>query len=358
MRILVCNWKDLAHPRAGGAEVWNDGVTRAWVEAGHEVTLAASAFAGRPAREWRHGVEIVRGGDYRVGVHRHARRLYESRDGRFDLVVDGINTRPFGAPRWARDSEVVAFIHQVAREVWFHETPLPVALLGRYVLEPRWLRAYATTPMFTVSASTAASVREYGVPDARVIPMGGDLAPRAVAVEKDAIPTFVFVGRLCSMKQPRDAIQAFRLVQRRVPAARLWVIGTGPDERRLRRLAGDGVEVLGRVSATERDDRIARARALLATSVREGWGMVVSEAAALGTTTIAYAVPGLVDSVAATGGVTVPARPEALAEVMTRYALQPLAALPEPTGTGTVPWSEVAAQLLDEGVSHRVARVA
>jgi glycosyltransferase involved in cell wall biosynthesis len=345
MRILVCNWKDAAHPRAGGAEVWTHGVARAWVDAGHDVTLATSAVPDHAAREWVDGVEVVRGGDFRMGVHGHARQVYESRGGRFDLVLDEINTRPFGAPRWARRSEVVAFIHQVAREVWFHETPLPVALAGRFVFEPRWLRGYANVTTFTESDSSAASLRAYGLDGVSVLPMGSDLVlqpPR----EKRAVPTFAFVGRLAAMKRPMDAVRAARMLQQTRPDARLLIVGSGPHARRLARVAGDGVELLGTLSRDERDDVLARSHALLATSVREGWGLVVSEAAAVRTPTIAYAAPGLVDSVRATGGIVVPAKPRALATAMARLAADPGAA-PCPSTTGTVPWSEVAAALLE-----------
>jgi glycosyltransferase involved in cell wall biosynthesis len=147
------------------------------------------------------------------------------------------------------------------------------------------------------------------------------------------------------MKRPNHAIDAFRLVQRAVPGARLWIIGTGPDERRVRRRAGDGVEVLGAVSREERDERMARAHALVATSVREGWGLVVSEAAAVGTPAIGYRVPGLVDSIGATGGVLVAPNVGALAAAMHRIALDPATA-PRPTGPGTVSFTEVARALL------------
>ncbi len=67
-----------------------------------------------------------RGG--RLGVYRAARRFWSS-DGRgaFDVVVDEINTRPFLTPRWVRDTPIVALIHQLAREIWFDETPFPVS---------------------------------------------------------------------------------------------------------------------------------------------------------------------------------------------------------------------------------------
>jgi glycosyltransferase involved in cell wall biosynthesis len=348
VRILICNWKDLAHPRAGGAEVWTHGVASAWAAEGHEVTLACSSAPGLAPLDERDGVEIVRGGDYRWSVGAHARHVYAGYDGKFDVVIDEINTRPFFAPRWATNSRVVPVMHQVAREVWFRETPLPVAVMGRFVLEPAWLRAYRGLRVGATSASTAESLASYGITETFVVPMGSDLpAEPAAAAAKAAAPTFVFVGRMCRMKRPMDAINAFRIVQLDVPHARLLMIGTGPDESYVRRHAGAGVEMLGYVPAAERDDLVRTAHALVATSVREGWGLVVSEAAALGTGTIAYRVPGLIDSVTATGGVLVDPKIAALARAMTGVALDPSSA-PVPTAVGTEFFSQTAARLLAE----------
>jgi glycosyltransferase involved in cell wall biosynthesis len=346
MRILICNWKDLGHPRAGGAEVWTDGIARAWVNAGHAVTLACSRATGQPAHEERGGVTITRGGDYRFGVHAHVRSVYERASRDFDVVLDEINTRPFGAPRWAGRSKVIAFVHQVAREVWFRETAWPVALAGRFVLEPAWLRGYRRVPVYTPSVSTATSLHRYGLSHACALPQGSARPEISVdPVVKESSPTFVFVGRLCAMKRPLHAMAAFRRVQRVLPEARLWIMGRGPQEDRVRRHLGPGMELLGAVSAAERDERMSRAHALLATSVREGWGLVVSEAAALGTFTIGYSVPGLVDSIPATGGVLVPPTPRALGAAMLDVARAPALA-PRPSSTGTVPFDEVASRLL------------
>ena len=176
MRILLCNWKDLEHPRAGGAEVWTHGIAAAWVADGHQVTLACAAAPGRAPVDARDGVAIVRGGAAallealedrfhrfhffqvnRLSVGAHARHVYEAHDRKFDLVFDEINTRPFFAPRWATESGVVAFIHQIAREVWFREAPLPVAIAGRNLVEPKWLRGYRDVCLGALSASTAES---------------------------------------------------------------------------------------------------------------------------------------------------------------------------------------------------------
>jgi hypothetical protein len=61
-RLLVCNWKDLRHPHAGGAEVYTHEITRRWAATGHDVTLFCAAVAGAPATEVLDGVRVVRRG--------------------------------------------------------------------------------------------------------------------------------------------------------------------------------------------------------------------------------------------------------------------------------------------------------
>ena len=348
MRVLFLNWKDLAHPAAGGAEVFTEAVARELVRRGHDVTLFAAHVDGEPAREVVEGVEIVRDGS-RFGVYRAARRFW-SREGRgpFDVVIDEINTRPFLAPRWIDDTPVVALIHQLAREIWFSEMPFPVSYLGRYVLEPWWLRTYRRIPAMTVSESSADSLRRlHGWQDVSVIPEGStphDIPP----VPKEEHPTVVFLGRLVAMKRPEHAIAAVRQLRESLPDARLWVIGDGPLEV----AAEEGVVFLGRLERAELLERLARAHVLVATSIREGWGLNVSEAAACGTPTIGYAVPGLVDSITASGGALVDPTPEALADGLRKFFAGELRLEPQ---LSTVPWPEVAVaverRLRDIGVS-------
>lgn len=349
MRVLILNWKDLAHPAAGGAEVFTEQVARSLVARGHAVTLFAAAVEGRPDREVVQGVEVVRRGG-RIGVYRAARRFWSQQPrGSYDVVVDEINTRPFLTPRWIRDTPIVALIHQLAREIWFYETPFPVSLFGRYLLEPWWMRAYRDVPSLTVSASSAESLaRHHRWRDITVVPEGSTLNPEPT-VEKVQDPTVVFLGRLVAMKRPGDAIEAFRLLTGRFPSAQLWMIGDGPLAARLRQTASNSVLFLGRLGDQELLNRLAGAHVLVATSIREGWGLNVSEAAACGTPSIGYAVPGLVDSLRASGGALVDPTPEALGRALVDFFSGSLILEPR---VSTVPWTEVA-----DAVEHRLEQV-
>ena len=172
LRILAYNWRDLAHPRAGGAEVYLQSVAHEWVRCGHAVTIFCASVDDRPARELADGVEIIRRGG-RLGVYREARRYWRREgDGQYDLVVDCVNTRPFLCPRFVGNVPIVAVVHQVAREIWRYETPWPISVLGRYLLEPAWLRAYRDVPVVTVSESSRESLAEYGLRRVTVVPEG------------------------------------------------------------------------------------------------------------------------------------------------------------------------------------------
>jgi glycosyltransferase involved in cell wall biosynthesis len=342
VRILILNWKDLAHPLAGGAEVFTEELARALVARGHAVTLFASAVAGAPERQTVHGVEIVRRGS-RLGVYRAARRFWAGqRQGAWDVVVDEINTRPFLTPRWIRDAPVVALIHQLAREIWFYETRFPLSVVGRFLLEPRWLRVYRDVPALTVSRSSADSLaRHHGWRNVAVIPEGSTPHP-VPDVPKEPEPTVVFLGRLVAMKQPEHAVQAFATLAASLPEARLWIMGDGPLLERLRGEAPPNVSFLGHVSREELQERLARAHVLVATSVREGWGLNVSEAAACGTPSIGYAVPGLVDSIGASGGALVEPSSTALGAALLDFFA---GRLPLEPRISTLPWPDVAASV-------------
>jgi hypothetical protein len=78
LRILIYNWRDLTHPKAGGAEVYTDAMARAFVNRGCEVTLFSSAVTGQPGDEVTEGgYRIVRRGG-KVGVYEGARRFWGS----------------------------------------------------------------------------------------------------------------------------------------------------------------------------------------------------------------------------------------------------------------------------------------
>lgn len=303
MNVLFLNWRDPEHPRAGGAEYLTHGIARRLVERGHRATWFAGAFPGGAPERELNGVRIVRQGSAAT-VRMHAMRRYASL-GDFDVVVDEINTLPFFAPLYAR-KPVVTLICQLAREVWFFEAPWPIAIAG-YLAEPAYLQVYRRCPVLTISESSAHSIRHIGLRGSiDVMPMAIDqyeaAAPLPLAARENAI---VMVGRVTKSKRIDHVIRALAETREGpLSSTRLIVVGGG-DERvksELQRLAislGVAARVHWEGYADEETKRriLHTARAIVMTSAREGWGLVVSEANLAGTPAVVYDIPGTRDSV-------------------------------------------------------------
>jgi len=238
------------------------------------------------------------GGKY--SVYKRAKEYYEKYFSRenYDVVIDEINTKPFLTPKFISNGElVVALIHQLAREYWFYETPFPINYLGYYYLENRWLKNYTDIPTLTVSESTKQDLANLGFKRIFEVPEGLNFKPLDQVSTKETYPVIAYVGRLKRAKRPDHAVKAFKLVKARIPEAELWVLGEGPLKAELERMSCDGVRFLGILSNVERRQMIERAWVLINPSVREGWGLNVIEANALGTPCVAYDVGGLRDSI-------------------------------------------------------------
>jgi glycosyltransferase involved in cell wall biosynthesis len=92
-------------------------------------------------------------------------------------------------------------------------------------------------------------------------------------------------------------------------------------EDRLRDRLPPGAEMLGYLPRRDLYERMARAHCLLVTSVREGWGMVITEANSVGTPAVGYDVPGVRDAIrnGETGLLAAPASPVTLADLSVRF---------------------------------------
>jgi glycosyltransferase involved in cell wall biosynthesis len=279
----------------GGAEIFTHEVAKRWVEAGHEVTLFTSKFTGCKKEEISDGVRIVRdGGKYSVywRAKDHYKKYFSNES--FDVVIDEINTRPFQTLRFVNNGEkIIALIHQLAREYWFYEMPFPVSYIGYYYLEKRWLSNYVEIPTVTVSESTRQDLTNWGFKEVFVVPEGLNFEPLVDVPEKESHPVIVYVGRLKRAKRPDHAIKAFQIVKEKIPNAELWIVGNGYFRRDLEKIGVNGVKFFSGLSNKMRREWVKKAWLLVNPSVREGFGLNIVEANALGTPCIAYDVAGL-----------------------------------------------------------------
>ena len=154
---------------------------------------------------------------------------------------------------------------------------------------------------------------------------GGPLEPRALGGDRE--PLVVFAGRHIPEKRAHLVPGAVAAARERLPGLRGLVLGDGPERPRVLEAAvtaGGLVDAPGFVSPEKVTQALARALCVLLPSQREGYGLVVVEAAALGTPTVTTAEPDnaaveLIEE-GVNGFVAPGASPDALAEQIVRVA--------------------------------------
>jgi glycosyltransferase involved in cell wall biosynthesis len=303
--LLAVNFRDPAHPEAGGAELHLEHVLLEAMRRGWRVTWLASGFPGGAPDGEHRGMRVVRRGtwwNFNAVLPGVLAREFASPAP--DLVVEDINKVPCFTPLWTKAPVGVVIPHLFGTTA-FREANAAVA---SYVvsLEALIPRVYRRSPFVVISESTRDDLIARGVPRERitVVHCGLDHATYLPdpAVPKAAQPTLLFVGRLRRYKGLDWVMRVFPRVRERVPAARLAVIGDGPADAELRATArrlgvADAVEFLGFLPRAEKVRRMQSAWAVLQPSPKEGWGLTVVEAGACGTAVVAADSPGLRDSV-------------------------------------------------------------
>jgi glycosyltransferase involved in cell wall biosynthesis len=319
MRFLMLNWRDPRNPRSGGAERVSQAYLGALLARGHEVWWYANDFPGCAREETVHGIRIARGGGKGTSIFK-AIRWYR-RQAPFDLVIDQHHGIPWYAPWWA-GTNCIAYIHEVLGPVWNAFYNWPLNSIGQS--QERWTHwLYRAVPFWTPSESTKKVLRGHGVREVKVFPNGTDAAPLAELETKPLLPPvrLITVARLAPNKRVEHALQAARILLQRGVQAHLTIVGTGEVEAQLRQTASQPdlakcVTFTGQLAEEAKDAELRRAHLLVHTSVREGWGLNVIEANALGTPAVVYPVGGLVDSTlhGQTGIVTSEETPDAVAD--------------------------------------------
>jgi glycosyltransferase involved in cell wall biosynthesis len=106
---------------------------------------------------------------------------------------------------------------------------------------------------------------------------------------------YLSVGRLDHLKRLDLLIHACNALKRRI-----LIVGTGPDEKRLKKIGGSTIEFLGRVSDEELGRLYSRCRAFLFAS-DEDFGIAPVEAQSYGRPVIAYGYGGSLETVLDSG---------------------------------------------------------
>jgi len=302
-RILLLNERDLRHPRSGGAETHVFEIMSRLVARGYAVTQLAAGFAGGAPLEKIDGVEVRRLGSlaryYPAAATTCAR---ETRRGDFDVVVECLNKFPFFSPLYSA-VPVLALCHHLFGETAFQQVAWPIAA-AVFCAEKLLPFAYRQQRFITISESSRSDLVRRGIARERIdVSLPGirrpQLRPRPL---RERPPRIVYVGRLERYKRVDVMLRAASQLVARYPELEIAVIGRGADRERIERLTHElglasRTRFLGFLDDDERDRWLADSRVCVCASEKEGWGLTVIEANAVGTPVVASDAPGLRDSV-------------------------------------------------------------
>ncbi len=302
-RVDVVAWRDLEDAEAGGSELHAHEILVRWADAGVDVRLWTSRVDGKAREIHRDGYTVNRrAGRYAV-FPRTAVAGIRKKIGTGDGLVEIWNGMPFFSPLWSRCPRIV-FLHHVHAEMWNMVLSPSLARVG-YAIEHRVAPPfYRRSQIVTLSDSARDDLihrLHFSPQRVTVVPPGID--PRfSPGIGPDPEPLVVAVGRLVPVKRFDRFVEGMLTLKKSQPRLRAMIVGEGYERPALEELiahadAGEWFSLPGRLSDADLLDVYRRAWVVSSTSVREGWGMTLTEAAACGTPAVATRIAGHEDAV-------------------------------------------------------------
>ena len=315
--ILALSWRDITSPKAGGAEVHTHEMLSRADKHEYKIYHFATRSKGQAAHEEIDGITYVRYGNV-FTVIPAAMRYYRKHQKKIDFVIDQCNTHRFFTPLWVEPRKRIFYIHQLTKEIWDYSAKFPLSKIGK-ALEESFLRLNRHDPVITVSESTRDELVERGYDKNKIAIIHNGVSFKPWEADrwrpKEKSPTFIYAGRYSPYKGIDMAVKALIRIKKKYPDAKLWIIGKKDQKYVDKNLypicesnnlawedaendnpTGDIVS-WGYVSEEKKLELLSRSWALLFPSIREGWGIPVTEAGCVGTPSIVFDSPGIREAV-------------------------------------------------------------
>ena len=301
LRVLFLNWRDPAHPQAGGAERFLHEIGLRLLRYGHEVEWLTASFPGAAKHSAIDGIPITRVGNaFSVYFRLPFEYLKNFRD-RFDVIVDAENGIPFFSPLFSLKPKICV-VHHVHKDVFKKHLPPIVSAFFTWI--ECWVvpRLYAQARFLAVSEDTRKEMRAAGFSECSIGLVYNGIDAKLHPGVKTSFPSVIYLGRLKPYKRLNLLITAFAKVLDAVPNARLTIAGSGESLVSLKDLTNklkiaDRVDFLGYIDEQRKQELLAQSWLFVSPSEKEGWGISALEANACGTPVVAFNVSGLREAV-------------------------------------------------------------
>lgn len=302
MRFLHVNHRDIKHPKAGGLEVVVHELCKRLIQKGHEVVIVCSGFKGGSSYEEVEGIKTYRIGreqifNWIVGFWLIRKKWFQA-----DIVLEYLSKVACFLPVFRRRNFFAHVPHLLGTSI-FQDAGIAIGIYV-YIFERLIPVFYRGIPFWTPSKSTAEELRKMKLNTRfQNIPYGIDLKFFDVPLSPTSDPSCFYIGRIRKYKGLlHPLLDSWEIVLKRHPEAKLQIIGKGDFQEKLaqeiqERSLQASVFIRGFVSEEEKREFIQTSWFEVYPSMKEGWGLSVIEAAAVGVPVIASDSPGLNESV-------------------------------------------------------------
>ncbi len=316
MKIVVINEfvSSPGKPMIGGPEAREVNLFKRF---NHDVHFVCAMLRGSKREEEKEGIKIHRVGNPRGYAQRGnmLTRYFFYREAvkrTIELEPDLVMASGFAGLKPAKEAAkkigvpAVATVHEVWKGEWKKNMGLLNGAIGEY-LEPRFLRDFDL--YIAVSNFTKEKLLSL-VPNAKVevVYNGVDLKKfKKVKGKKFNKKTLITVCRLVGYKRVNDLIKALDLIRKKHDV-QLKIVGSGPEEKKLRELAeklelSKNVDFAGKIKRhTDLLSMVKGADLFVLPSVTEGFSIVTVEAMALGTPFVVADIPPVKEASGGRGG--------------------------------------------------------
>lgn len=303
--ILFLTWKDISHPNSWGAENVMYEYAKRLVNDGHKVTWFASSYSWAVSEENIDGIKVIRRYSIKT-IYFFAWKWYAQwkKHNSPDIIIDEAWGIPLFSPFFEKKVPIYFFIHHIGDKEFDNALPFPLNQALKKVIY-RIFKLYRNHPTITVSESTKQELlNDFWFSNVHVIENASSIKPIENLNFSQKKNEILFLWRLMPIKRVEESIKAFFLLQESSPNHSLNIIGNKQDPhyyKQLKKLITE-LQIESKVffydySKQNVDKYLPQAKAMLVTSEKEGFWLVVTEANSYGVPVLWYNVPGIKDSI-------------------------------------------------------------
>ena len=297
MRILWFAHRDIKNPKAGGAERAEYEICKRLIRLNVDVNLVTVNPGNLLNYERVDGIKTYR---IKGNIIAHLKVKTMIKKISPDIIIDDMDHAvPWCSSWFTHKKVIVVFWHLHARSL-----PGQVNIILAKIItfiEKKYPFIYKNNTFITESETSENDLVNLGIKQKNIIkiPLGVDLNLFHPG-DKTKNVQLLYFGGLRKYKRPEYAIKVYEELYNEIKDLKLIITGDGPSLNKIKEDVKDknyDIEFLGKIDYNKLAKVIRESWVNLHFSVTEGWGLSIMESSASGTPSVAFKVPGVVDTI-------------------------------------------------------------